>query len=64
MAHKQTFAAIFNIPQCESLGKYLDCPDFQRKPKAATFSEILATVAKMESWKANRLPKAGKTILV
>jgi len=42
MAHKQTVAGIFNIPQRESLDKYVGCSIFQEKPKATTFSEILA----------------------
>jgi len=42
MAHKQTVAEIFNIPQRESLDKYVGCSIFQEKPKATTFSEILA----------------------
>jgi len=64
-AHKQMLAAIFNIPQRESLGKYLGCPTFQGKPKATTFTDILAkATAKMESWKANSLSKAGRTVLI
>jgi len=48
--HKQTLAAIFNIPQRESIGKYLGCPTFQGKPKATTFTDIIAkATAKMES---------------
>jgi len=64
-AHKQTLASVFNIPHSESLGKYLGCPVFQGKPKASTFSDILGkATARMESWKANTLSKAGRTVLI
>jgi len=64
-AHKQTLAAIFNIPQRASLGKYLGCPTFQGKPKSTTFTDILAkATAKMKSWKANSLSKAGRVVLI
>jgi len=64
-AHKQTVAAIFIIPQHESLKSYLGCLTFQCKPKATTFTDILAkATTKTESWKANSLSKAGRTVLI
>ena len=62
---KQIVAAVFNIPQRESLGKYLDYPMFQGKSKASTFSDILGkATARMESWKANSLSNVGRAVLI
>ena len=62
---KQVVASVFNIPQRDTLGKYLGCLVFQGKSKASTFSDILEkATARMESWKANSLSKAGRTVLI
>jgi len=41
-AQKQTVMGILNIPQRDSLGKYLRCPVFQGKPLRTTFQDIIS----------------------
>ena len=55
-AHKQLATATFNIPQRESLGKYLGCLVSQGRPSISTFEEIITKATKkLEDWKANIL---------
>ena len=64
-AHRQLAAGIFNITHSDSLGKYLGCPVFQKRPNRTTFSELIEKATKkLVGWKAKCLSKAGRTILI
>jgi len=59
-AHRHLVAGIFSINHNESLGKYLGCPIFQKRPNRSTFQELLnKAMTKLEGWKANCLSKGG-----
>ena len=61
----QVAASIFNITHSESLGKYLGCPVFQKRPNVTTFSELIEkAMNKLVGWKAKCLSKAGRIILI
>jgi len=63
--HKQSVGSIFDIPHKDSVGKYLRCPVFQGKPETSTISKILAkATGRMESWKANSILEARRTVLI
>jgi len=65
LSHRQVVASIFSITHSESLGKYLDCPVFQKKPNRSTFQELIdRTMNKLDSWKANCLSKVGRVVLI
>jgi len=56
---------ILNIPQRDSLRKCLGCPVFHGKPLRTTFQDIISKATyKLETWKANSLSKAGRTICI
>jgi len=40
-SHRQVAAGIFSITHSDSLGKYLRCPIFQKRPNVATFRELV-----------------------
>jgi len=64
-SHMQVAASIFNITHSESLGKYLGCPVFQKRPNVTTFSELIEkAMNKLVGWKAKCLSKAGRIILI
>jgi len=63
--HRRLVAGIFSITQTESLGKYLGCPVFQKRPTAATYHDLIdKTMTKLAGWKANCLSKAGRSVLI
>jgi len=63
--HQKQVTSMLNIPQRESLGKYLRCPVFQGCPSKSTFQELISkATAKLEGWKANCLSKAGRSVLI
>ena len=56
---------IFNITHSESLGKYLGCLVFQKRPNSTTFCELIdKAMIKLVGWKAKCLSKAGRTVLI
>jgi len=58
-------AGIFNITHSDSLGKYLGCPVFHKRPNTTTFRELIdKTMTKLVGWKAQCLSKAGRTVLI
>jgi len=58
-------AGIFNITHSDSLGKYLGCPIFQKRPNVATFWDLVhKAITKLIGWKANCLSKAGRAVLI
>jgi len=58
-------AGIFNITHSDSLGKYLGCPVFQKRPNSTTFSELIdKAMNKLVGWKAKCLSKGGRSILI
>ena len=58
-------AGIFSITHTDSLGKYLGCPVFQKKPNKLIFQELIErTMTKLNGWKANCLSKAGRIVLI
>ena len=62
---KQVVTSILNIPQRESLGKYLGCPVFQGRPSKSTFQELISkATVKLEGWKGNCLSKARRSVLI
>ena len=64
-AHRQLAAGIFNITHSDSLGKYLGCPVFQKRPSRSTFNDLIdKATKKLVGWKAKCLSKAGRTILI
>ena len=49
----------------DGLAKYLSCLVFQRKPSRTTFQEIISKASeKLNGWRANRLSKVGRAILI
>jgi len=57
-------AGIFNITHSDSLGKYLGCPVFQKRPNAATFRDLIdKAMAKLVGWK-KCMSKAGRAVLI
>ena len=63
--HRQLIAGIFNITHTESLGKYLGCPVFQKRPSTSTFTDLVdKTMQRLAGWKANCLSKAGRSVLI
>jgi len=64
-SHRQVVAGIFSITHTDSLGKYLGCPVFQKKPNRLIFQELIErTMTKLNGWKANCLSKAGRIVLI
>jgi len=64
-SHRQLVAGIFNITHSDSLGKYLGCPVFQKRPSVATFHALVdKAMTKLAGWKANCLSKAGRAVLI
>jgi len=64
-SHRQMAAGIFNITHSDSLGKYLGCPVFHKRPNTTTFRELIdKTMTKLVGWKAQCLSKAGRTVLI
>ena len=61
-AHRQLVAGIFNMSHSDSLGKYLGCPLFEKKPNCTTFQELLKKA--MSKLDGNCLSKAGYTVLI
>ena len=58
-------AGIFNINHSDSLGKYLGCPVFQKRPNRSTFQDLINRAAtKLEGWKTNCLSKARRIVLI
>jgi len=58
-------AGIFHITDSDSLGKYLGCPVFQKRPNSAMFRELIdKTMTKLLGWKEKCLSKAGRTVLI
>jgi len=63
--HRQVAAGIFNISHSDSLGKYLGCPVFQKRPNTTTFRELIdKAMIKLVGWKAKCLSKAGRSVLI
>jgi len=57
-------ASIFHIAHSDSLGKYLGCPVFHKRPNSVTFCELIdKTMSKLVGWKTKCLSKAGKSNL-
>ena len=64
-SHRQVAAGIFNITHSDSLGKYLGCPVFQKRPNSTTFSELIdKAMNKLVGWKAKCLSKVGRSVLI
>ena len=64
-AHRQLVAGIFSINHSDSLGKYLVCPVFQKRPNSSTFQDLINRVTtKLIGWKANCVSMAGRAVLI
>jgi len=64
-SHRRVVAGIFSITHTDSLGKYLGCPVFQKKPNRVVFEEIIEkTMSKLSGWKANCPSKVGRIVLI
>ena len=65
MAHRRLVTRIFSINHNDSLGKYLGCPVFQKRPNCSTFQDLTnRATTKLEGWKANCLSKAERAVLI
>ena len=59
--HRQVVAGIFSINHSDSLGKYLGCLVFQKRPDRSTFQDLINRApTKLKGWKANYLSKGRR----
>jgi len=64
-SHRQVAVGIFNITHSDSLGKYLGCLVFHKRPNVASFRELVdKAMTKLVGWKATYLSKVGRAVLI